>query len=310
MTSPEAVSGPVFGDHDCRGHPESQERLKNAIRGIPRGTRIIEPRPAGIVEVTRVHDETYLDFIRERACACPPHYCCYLDPDTYVNEHSYRTAFLAAGASITAVDRALHGVHCFALVRPPGHHAGNGYAKGFCIINNAAVAASYALLKCDRVAIVDWDVHHGNGTQDIFYDSGTVLYCSIHQSPYFPGTGWSHEIGIKEGEGRNLNIPLPAGSGIAEYKNALEKQILPEIARFSPDLIIVSAGQDTLCDDPLGGMSLVPEDFGEMTSMLCRETGKKLALILEGGYGPSHGLAIGCIFKALKEDENLESRKI
>lgn len=303
MANPEAISGKVFGNHDCPGHPESQERLERAIRGIPPGTRILRPVPAGTGDVARVHDGAYLDFIEERAHSCPSHRCCYLDPDTYVNEYSYETALSAAGASMMAVDRAFHGVHCFALVRPPGHHAGRAYAKGFCIINNAAVAASYALLHSDRVAIIDWDVHHGNGTQDIFYDSGDVLYCSLHQSPWFPGTGWPHETGIGKGAGKNLNIPLPAGSGIGEYRNALEKKVLPEITRFSPDIIIISAGQDTLHDDPLGGMNLFPEDFGEMTSMVCEGSGTGLAFVLEGGYGPSHGDAVRCIFQALKEHE-------
>ncbi len=306
MTNPEAVSGKIFGNHDCPGHPESQERLELAASGIPPDTRILEPVPAGAGDVARVHDEKYLDFIRERVNSCPPHRCCYLDPDTYVNEHSYDTALIAAGASMMAVDRALNGVHCFALVRPPGHHAGRDYPKGFCIINNAAVAASYALLRCDRVAIIDWDVHHGNGTQDIFYDTGNVLYCSLHQSPWFPGTGWPHETGINNGKGCNLNIPLPGGSGIDTYRLAFKKQVLPAIDRYSPDLIIVSAGQDTLHDDPLGGMNLFPEDFGEMTSMVCRVTGTGLAFVLEGGYGPSHGDAIRNIFQALKEHEPRE----
>ena len=128
-----------------------------------------------------------------------------------------------------AVDRALNGVHCFALVRPPGHHAGRDYPKGFCIINNAAVAASYALLRCDRVAIIDWDVHHGNGTQDIFYDTGNVLYCSLHQSPWFPGTGWPHETGINNGKGCNLNIPLPGGSGSILIVSPLKSRYCPQL---------------------------------------------------------------------------------
>jgi len=303
MSNPEAVYGTIFGNHTCPGHPESQERLDRALRGIPEGIRVLEPVPAGAGDVARVHDRKYLDFVKERAGSCPPGRCCYLDPDTYVNGRSYDTAFLAAGASMMAVDRALHGVHCFALVRPPGHHAGRTYPKGFCIINNAAVAASYALARCDRVAIIDWDVHHGNGTQDIFYDSGDVYYCSLHQSPWFPGTGWPHETGTGKGEGCNLNIPLPGGSGIEEYRLAFEKQIMPAIDRFSPDLIIISAGQDPLHDDPLGGMNLLPEDFGEMTSTVCSGSGTGLALVLEGGYGPSHGDAIRSIFQALSEDE-------
>ena len=300
MTRPEAVSGSIFGKHDCRGHPETQDRLDNAIRGVPPGIKVLEPVPAGKEDVARVHDEGYLDYISERVGSCPPGRCCYLEPDTYVNRYSYETALLAAGAAMIAVDRALSGVHCFALVRPPGHHAGTGYAKGFCIVNNVAVATLHALTRCDRVAIVDWDVHHGNGTQDIFYDSGQVLYCSIHQSPWFPGTGWPHETGIGEGEGKNLNVPLPAGSGIREYREAFEKKILPEITRFSPDIIVVSAGQDTLIDDPLGGMNLVPADFGELTSLLCTGSGNVLALVLEGGYGPSHGDAVNGIFHGLE----------
>jgi acetoin utilization deacetylase AcuC-like enzyme len=305
MINPEAVTGRVFGNHNCPGHPESQERLETAVRGIPPPpyVRIREPVPAGIDDLLRVHDEKYLQMLEERTLACQPGRCCYLDPDTYVNSFSYETAFLAAGATMTAVDRALAGVHCFALVRPPGHHAGRNYAKGFCIINNAAVAASYALLHCDRVAIVDWDVHHGNGTQDIFYDSDRVFYCSVHQSPHFPGTGWPHETGIKAGEGYNLNIPLPAGSGIREYRVAFEKKLLPGINRFSPDILIISAGQDPLSDDPLGGMNLKPEDFGEMTGMIRDCFSSALALVLEGGYGPSHGEAVTWIFQALIADE-------
>jgi len=299
MIPREAVTGTIFSSHDCAGHPESQSRLISAMKGIPGDVTVLEPEIASPEDLARSHDESYLLSVAERCEECMPGKCLYLDSDTYLTHNSYNVARLAAGSAITSVQRVFEGSHCFALVRPPGHHAGRRYAMGFCIFNNAAIAASYALLRCDRVAIVDWDVHHGNGTQEIFYDSPDVLYCSVHQAPYFPGTGMPEETGTGAGKGFTLNIPLPRGSSIREYRAAFEHIIIPGLQKFQPDIIIVSAGQDCLFNDPLGGMELYPVDFGEMTRWICDIAGGPVAFILEGGYGPSHGEAVLEIFNAM-----------
>ena len=186
MCPAEAITGTVFGNHDCKGHPESQVRLLTAVRGIPEGSVVHKPVSARPDDLGLVHSRRYIYAIEERVKRCPAGHCCYLDTDTYITSATYETALFAAGSAILAADRAIDGVHCFALVRPPGHHAGRDYPKGFCIFNNTAVAAAKALERCEKVAIVDWDVHHGNGTQDIFYGSDRVLYCSLHQSHHFP----------------------------------------------------------------------------------------------------------------------------
>lgn len=295
----EVVTSPVFSGHDCAGHPESHARLIRALQGVPGDVKIHDPRPASLEDLARSHDDTYIRSVEERCLDCRPGKCQYLDSDTYITTSSYDVARLAAGSAITAASRALEGSHCFALVRPPGHHAGRGYAMGFCIFNNAAIAASYALLKCEKVAIIDWDVHHGNGTQEIFYDSPRVLYCSVHQAFHFPGTGLPGETGSGAGQGFTLNIPLPGGSSIKEYQDAFAHRIIPRIEKFQPDLIIVSAGQDCLYDDPLGGMDLFARDFGDLTRWICSCAEGPVAFILEGGYGPSHGEAVAEIFRAL-----------
>lgn len=298
----EVVTSTIFAGHDCAGHPESQSRLLGAIKGIPRDVRVFEPEIASFENLARSHDKSYITSIADRCQECPPGKCLYLDSDTYITSGSYNIARLAAGSSIMAVQRVFQGHHCFALVRPPGHHAGSRHAMGFCIFNNSAIAASYALLHCERVAIVDWDVHHGNGTQEIFYDSPQVLYCSVHQACLFPGTGNPEETGTGAGKGFTLNIPLPPGSTGKEYRAAFEHKIIPRLQRYHPDIIIVSAGQDCLFDDPLGNMDLYPKDFGEMTRLICECAGGPVAFILEGGYGPSHGQAVAEIFRALEGD--------
>jgi acetoin utilization deacetylase AcuC-like enzyme len=269
------------------------------MKGIPGDVKVLKPEIASKKDLAMCHDESYLDKIAQQCEECLPGKCHYLNSDTYVTGNSYNIASLAAGSAIGAVRRVFNGSHCFALVRPPGHHAGARYAMGFCIFNNAAIAATYALLRCDKVAIVDWDVHHGNGTQEIFYDSRDVLYCSVHQASHFPGTGMPDETGTGEGEGFTLNIPLPAGSKIQEYRAAFEQVIIPGLQKYQPDIIIVSAGQDCQSDDPLGDMDLSAADFGEMTRRVCECAAGPVAFILEGGYGPSHGDAVAEIFKAM-----------
>jgi acetoin utilization deacetylase AcuC-like enzyme len=299
MIPREVVTGPVFAGHDCAGHPESQSRLLCAMEGIPRDVRVLKPELASLKDLMRSHDEGYPVMIEERCRECLPGKCLHLDSDTYITRKSYDIARLAAGSAIMTVRRVFEGSHCFALVRPPGHHAGRRHSMGFCIFNNAAIAASYALLRCDRVAIVDWDVHHGNGTQEIFYDSPDVMYCSVHEACLFPGTGMPDETGLGAGKGFTLNVPLPAGSSGREYQAAFEHIIIPGLEKYQPDIIIVSAGQDCLSDDPLGDMALRPVDFGRMTRWVCECAGGPVAFILEGGYGPSHGEAVAEIYRAL-----------
>jgi acetoin utilization deacetylase AcuC-like enzyme len=296
------ITGPVFSRHDCQGHPECQARLGVALSGVPAGVKRLDPRKASEQELARVHDRGYIAMVRERCVSCPPGRCMYLDPDTYITPDSFDVARYAAGSAILAVEQALAGTSCFALVRPPGHHAGPRYAMGFCIFNNVAVAASHAASIVDRVAIIDWDVHHGNGTQDIFYDSGQVLYCSVHQEHGYPGTGRPEETGAGEGHGHTVNVPVPAGSMINEYRDAFRARISPAVSAFDPDLVLVSAGQDILFDDPLGTTRIMPEDFVALTRLVMPDPRHPVVLVLEGGYGPSHGKAIAAICSVLDRD--------
>ncbi len=294
-----AVTGSLYARHDCRGHPETQARLALAVSGIPIPVERRSPVQAAPGDLARVHDPGYVRMVGERCHGCPPGHCEYLDPDTYLTANTFGVSLYAAGSAILAVKRALAGEHCFAFIRPPGHHAGIRHAMGFCLFNNAAIAASYALDTLDKVAIVDWDVHHGNGTQEIFYESDRVLYCSLHQGGHYPGSGYPEETGAGRGIGCTVNVPLPPESGISEYRSALTSTVLPALRKFRPDLVIVSAGQDCLYDDPLGNIGLRPEDLGEITKMVADAAGQPLALVLEGGYGPSHGEAIREIMEAL-----------
>ena len=299
MTRLLTINGPLFARHDCTGHPESQARLGLALEGVSGKTGWIDPEPATVGQIGSIHDPGYISRIRELSRSCPERRCCNIDSDTYLTCDSFDVALSAAGAAVQASLHALDGEPCFALVRPPGHHAGRAYAMGFCLINNVAVGAAAALDRVPRVAIVDWDVHHGNGTQDIFYASGKVLYCSVHQSPWFPGTGLRDETGTGAGEGLTLNAPLPPGSGIHDYRCVFNSEFIPAIQSFDPSLLLVSAGQDCLSDDPLGMMDLRPGDIGELTSILL-ETGIPVSLVLEGGYGPSHGEAVRAIYEAFE----------
>lgn len=319
------ITGPVFGSHNRSDHIECNDRITAVIGQLPGKITIHPPAAADITDLQKIHHPGYLSWVLRQCsldetgekldlsgCSCgyftgnifvPG----FLDPNTYLCPTSCSALTYAAGSAIAAAERALDGENCFALVRPPGHHAASGWAMGFCIINNIAVAAAKALDRVSRVAIVDWDVHHGNGTQEIFYASDRVLYCSVHADDFFPNTGAAGETGTGPGKGFTINIPLRQQSTIADYAYAFRNVILPALERFRPDLILVSAGQDGLSDDPVHGMALVPDDYGTFAAMLA-SYGSPVALVLEGGYGPSNPLAVNRILEAM--DGSIPDREI
>ena len=279
------------------GHQECNARLVDAVLGIPGGVEIVSPCPASVSDLETVHTRDYVRMIRD---LCSGGEKRYIDMNTYLTPDTFEVASFAAGAAMQAMERAGHGQHCFALVRPPGHHAEPDRAMGFCIFNNVAVAAAHAVESGRKVAIIDWDIHHGNGTQKIFYPTDKVLYCSVHHVDLFPGTGWIDEIGTGAGKGYTLNVPIRGGSTITEYVYVFEQVIIPAIERFLPDTVIISAGLDPLADDPVGGMNMRPADFGILTGLLVSTGRKPLALVLEGGYGASVGPSVNAIFRALQ----------
>jgi len=270
---------------------ESPKRFPAALAGVEKAEQSgvpVEWRPCNPAQeeaLAAVHDPSYLDRLREMSAAGGG----YLSLDTAVGAGSWEAASLASGAACSAVECALAGETAFTIARPPGHHAGRDYGMGFCLTNHAAIAAGHALSRgLEKVAILDWDVHHGNGTQDIFYGDGRVLYLSVHQSPFYPGTGRAGEVGKGEGLGFTANVPLPASTGEDVYAAAFAGVFVPVLREFGPEVILVSAGFDAHVDDLLGGMALGSDAFrrfAALISELSREVGAAPpAFILEGGY--------------------------
>jgi len=290
----EVVEDPRYLDHESPGqHPECPERLsavREALRAFDSSLSRRVPEPADPTAILRVHTREHFETVRQ-ACQAGNR---QLDPDTFVSARSFETALLASGGTIELARAIARGEARtgFAVVRPPGHHAEAMRAMGFCLFNNVAVAARAMQVEegLERILIVDWDVHHGNGTQHSFEEDNRVLFVSTHQFPFYPGTGDAGEIGRGPGEGYTLNIPLPAGCGDAEYVGAFARLLVPAAQAFQPEMILVSCGFDAHRDDPLASMRITQRGFLAMTRIvralsdeLC---GGRIGFVLEGGYAP------------------------
>ena len=281
----------AYAEHDTGAHPEGSDRVTSLVEHLegtdlwPRLTVATSPHPATEDDVLLVHTQAHLALIKRAAQGKGA----WLDPDTHVSSRSFETALLSAGGALLATELWKDDLVAFALIRPPGHHATPDRAMGFCLFNNVAIAAARLLAQgYERVAILDWDVHHGNGTQAAFYAEPRVLFGSAHQWPHYPGSGFFTECGEGAGEGFTVNVPLPAGAVDGDYASVFDVVFEPIVRQFGPQALLVSAGQDIHRDDPLGEMAVTEAGFAQMSLRcvrLARELCEgRLAFVLEGGY--------------------------
>ncbi len=290
-------TGIVYDDryllHETGKHPERKARLKSVMsyleeKKVLDKLELIKPRKAAVEEVKFVHTRKYIEHVENY---CAKGYDA-LDMDTMICKDSYEVGLLSAGGALTAVDKVMKDEldNVFVLGRPPGHHAEPGRGMGFCLFNNAAIASCYAMreYKLERVLIVDWDVHHGNGTELIFYHDPRVLFFSVHQSPAYPGTGAADEVGASKGKGYTINVPLPPYSGDDDYEQIFREILVPVCDEYKPQMVIVSSGYDAHQNDPLAGMVLSSQAYGMMAGIVKeianKHCGGKVVLLLEGGY--------------------------
>ncbi|MES2706295.1 MAG: histone deacetylase [Verrucomicrobiota bacterium] len=289
------ATDPACKSHDVGpGHPEQVARYDAVYEGLKAAglldrVKVTGPRALTREDLALVHDPVYLDLAEREIRSGFDHLS---TGDTNVCRASWAAALKGAGCAVAAVEAVVKGEAktAFCLIRPPGHHATRDKGMGFCVLNNIALAAQYARkrLGIARVLIVDWDVHHGNGTQDIFYEDGSVFVFNTHQSPLYPGTGAAGETGKGSGKGATLNCPFPAGSGRAEILGAFKTELLPVVEEFRPQLVLISAGFDSREGDPLGGFKLTDQDFADLTKLVRSIADKtaegRVVSVLEGGY--------------------------